>query len=232
MPWSWPTQRGVLVALTVAIGSSNARIGGAVGSAAGAAEADWPAPPAAGWPLGGAGDGAAAPDRAAGALGAVQASNAKTSPTAAQRSQRTTSSLLGRSGRAPEGPNPPAPLPSEGRGERTDRSPRVPRAGRACASPAPNPDRAADRARPLECVHYTRRAPLRRPRLPRGPATRPLPSAEHAADEWAAGLLPSIREPLTPHPLSPWERVGVRARPPPLPPELGAGGRSVLSPLP
>src|SRR5581483_9037726 len=123
MPWSWPTQRGVLVALTVAIGTSNARIGGAVGSAAGAAEADWPAPPAAGWPLGGAGDGAAAGGRAAGALGAVQASNAKTSPTAAQRSQRTTRSLLGRSGRAPEGPNPPAPLPSEGRGERTDRSP-------------------------------------------------------------------------------------------------------------
>src|SRR4051794_32926 len=92
MPWSAPTHSGVLVALTVAMGRSSARMAGAVGSAAGAALAlpvGWLAVSVEGCrPAGG-------PSGAAGVVGgAVQASSASPRPMATQRLRRTTSNLL------------------------------------------------------------------------------------------------------------------------------------------
>src|SRR5215204_2834833 len=97
MPWSAPTQMGVLVALTVAMGRSNARIGGAVGDAAPGPTAPdgWLAPPDAGCPALGVGGWVAAAGRAVGALGAaVQANRVRARPIVAQRVRRITSSLL------------------------------------------------------------------------------------------------------------------------------------------
>src|SRR5579883_3615828 len=152
MPWSAPTQSGVLVALTVAMGSSKARMGGGVGSAVGAVAAD-------DWAAGG-GPGAV-PERPGDAPGVEQASSANASPIDSQRPTRTTGSLLSDAGppaarRWGRGTNPPhGPLPRREGGEGRAAGPLTP--GKAVSSASQIWGENASRARAMGCVHYTRR---------------------------------------------------------------------------